>query len=258
VRTTDRARDFLRLLETVMVGSATVPPDTADAAPLTGGRSWAVEAGAAKPSIKIETVSRRNDTEATPTNVHVTSAQDKSCKGEYDIVNNSAYRNIPMTARLKILFPILLLICGAARAETPEEWVKLLTRVHGGFGSFLPVGIRIGEDAMKRLNAGPRELSVVFQQGEGVPCPCPADGVMLAVGASPGQGTLQVAPEKSPPGTFAVVVIRPRKGGDGLKYTVPMAMLPKLGQINSTIQDPRGRYDAVMAIADLYTVEPVK
>jgi hypothetical protein len=130
--------------------------------------------------------------------------------------------------------------------------------VHGGFGSFLPVGIRIGEDAMKRLNARPRELSVLFYQGDGVPCPCPADGVMLAVGASPGQGTSRVAAEKSPPGTFAVVVIRPRQGGDGLRYTVPMSMMPKLGQINSTIQDPLGRYNAVMAIADLYTVEPVK
>jgi formylmethanofuran dehydrogenase subunit E len=146
----------------------------------------------------------------------------------------------------------------AARAETPEQWVALLTRVHGGFGSFLPVGIRIGEDAMKRLNAKPRELAVQFFQGEGVPCPCPADGVMLAVGASPGQGTLRVAAEKSPPGTFAVAIIRPRQGGDGLKYTVPMSMLPKLGQINATIQDPLGRYNAVMAIDDLYSVEPVK
>ena len=81
---------------------------------------------------------------------------------------------------------------------------------------------------------------------------------MLAVGASPGQGTVQVAAEKSPPGTFAVVMIRPRHGGDGLKYTVPMSMLPKLSQINSLIQNPRWRYDAVMAIADLYTVEELK
>lgn len=145
-----------------------------------------------------------------------------------------------------------------ARAETPDEWIKLLTRVHGGFGSFLPVGIRIGEDAMKRLDAKPRELSVVFYQGEGTPCPCSADGVSLAVYASAGQGALQIALEKSPPGTFALVAIRPRKGGDGLKYTVPMSIMPKLGQINSTITDPRGRYDAVMAIADLYTVETVQ
>jgi hypothetical protein len=160
---------------------------------------------------------------------------------------------------IRVLLLSLLAACAVpARAETPEEWVGLLNRVHGGFGSFLPVGIRIGEDAMKRLEAKPRELSVFYYAGEGVPCPCPADGVMLAVGASPGQGTLQVAAEKSPPGTFAVVVIRPRKGGDGLKYTVPIAFLPKLGQINGTIQDPLGRYNAVMALPDLFTVELVK
>jgi hypothetical protein len=163
-----------------------------------------------------------------------------------------------VTLGIRIAFLSLLIAAGSARAETPEQWVELLTRVHGGFGSFLPAGIRIGEDAMRRLNAQPRELSVEFYQGDGVPCPCPADGVMLAVGASPGQGTLQVAAEKSPPGTFAVVVIRPWKGGDGLKYTVPIAFLPKLGQINSTIQDPLARYNAVMALPDLFTVETVK
>ena len=49
-----------------------------------------------------------------------------------------------------------------------------------------------------------------------------------------------------------------RKGGEGLKYTVPMSVMPKLNQINSTIPDPLGRYDAVMAIPDLFTVEPAK
>ncbi|MCX7313277.1 MAG: formylmethanofuran dehydrogenase subunit E family protein [Hyphomicrobiales bacterium] len=165
-----------------------------------------------------------------------------------------------MKLRLRLLFSIVLVCAGfsTARAETPDEWIKLLSRVHGGFGSFLPVGIRIGEDAMKRLGARPRELSVLYYQGEGTPCPCPADGVGLAVYASAGQGTLQVAAEKSPPGTFAVVVIRPRAGGDGLKYTVPISLLPKLGQINSTIQDPLGRYKAVIELADLFTVEPAK
>jgi formylmethanofuran dehydrogenase subunit E len=158
-------------------------------------------------------------------------------------------------------FVSLLLVLAAipvARTETPEQWVALLTRVHGGFGSFLPVGIRIGEDAMKRLGAKPRELDVTFYQGEGTPCPCAADGASLAVYASAGQGTLHIAQEKSPPGTFAVVIIRPRKGGEGLKYTVPMSMMPKLGQINNTISEPLGRYNAVMAIQDLYTVEPTK
>ena len=159
-----------------------------------------------------------------------------------------------------VLFAVLLLSCvsASAQAETPEEWVKLGARVHGGFGSFIPVGIRIGEDALKRLNAQPRELSVTYYSGDGVPCPCSVDGVMLAVSANPGQGSVQVAAEKSPPGTFAVVVICPRKGGDGLKYTVPMSVLPKLGEINKTIQDPLARFNAVVALGELFTVEPAK
>jgi len=167
---------------------------------------------------------------------------------------------IVMLTRLLVAIPIVsALIVGApVRAETPEEWVTLLTRIHGGFGSFLPVGIRIGEDAMKRFNAKPRELSVLFYQGEGTPCPCAADGVMLAVYASPGQGTLQIASEKSSPETFAVVIIRPRKGGDGLKYIVPKSIMPKLDEINKTIQDPLGRYTAVMALPDIFSVEPAK
>ena len=163
-----------------------------------------------------------------------------------------------MTKLIAALGLIAALACASpARAETPEEWVKPLSRVHGGFGSFLPVGIRIGEDAMKRLNAKPRELAVVFYQGDGVPCPCPLDGVMLAIGASPGQGSAQAVAEKSPPGTFAVAVIRPRKGGAGLKYTVPMTRMARLGEINRTISDPLQRYSAVMAIPDLFTVEPI-
>jgi hypothetical protein len=157
-----------------------------------------------------------------------------------------------------VLALLLVAIASAARAETPEQWVRLGARVHGGFGAFIPVGIRIGEDALKRLDAKPRELSVLYYSGEAVPCPCSIDGVMLAVGASPGQGSAQVAAEKSPPGTFAVVVIRPRKGGGGLKYTVPIAFLPKLGEINRTIREPLARFHAVMALPDLFTVEPVK
>jgi hypothetical protein len=106
--------------------------------------------------------------------------------------------------KLRILVSLLITLIGVpvTRAETPEQWVALLTRVHGGLGSFLPVGILIGEDAMKRLNAKPRELDVTFYQSEGTPCPCAADGVSLAVYASDGQGTLHIAPEKSPPGTL--------------------------------------------------------
>ena len=33
-------------------------------------------------------------------------------------------------------------------------------RMHGGSGSFIPLGIRIGLDAVERLKAKPRELAV--------------------------------------------------------------------------------------------------
>ena len=56
----------------------------------------------------------------------------------------------------------------------------------------------------------------------------------------------------------AVVVIRPRQGGDGLRYQVPISHMPKLAEINRTMQVPLDRYNAVMGIPDLFAVEPVK
>jgi len=131
------------------------------------------------------------------------------------------------------------------KAETREEWIKLGERVHGGFGSFIPVGIRIGLDALQRLDAKPRELTVTFYTGARSPCPCFADGIMIATSASPGQGTLGVAREKAPPGVLALVIIKHRKSGSTLKYTVSESWLPKLGAWNRTL-DPAGRYDEVM------------
>ena len=100
----------------------------------------------------------------------------------------------------------------SARAETPEEWIALGTRIHGGFGPFIPLGIRIGLDSLTRLKAEPRTVAVTYYSGEKAPCPCIADGVMIATQASPGQGTLQVMAEKAPPGILASIVVRERKG----------------------------------------------
>jgi hypothetical protein len=74
--------------------------------------------------------------------------------------------------------------------------------------------------------------------------------------ASVGQRTLTISPEKAPAGDAAIIVIRPRQGGSGFKYTVPMDALPKLAQINKDL-DPHGRYDAVMTTDGLFDVQPV-
>jgi formylmethanofuran dehydrogenase subunit E len=140
-----------------------------------------------------------------------------------------------------------------AYCETREQWIELGARVHGAFGAFIPVGIRIGLDARERLKAESRGLTVVYYSGEKPPCPCIADGVMLATGASPGQGTLQISSEKAPPGSMAVIVIRNRKTGEGLRYIVAEEWLPKILGWNKS--DPAGRYDQAMSAEGLFKSE---
>ena len=157
---------------------------------------------------------------------------------------------------LRMLATTLLLCCAAvaAHAETPDEWITLGTRIHGAFGVFIPVGIRIGLDALQRLNAEPRGVTVVYYSGPKAPCPCPVDGIAIAVTASPGQGTLQVAPEKAREDLMGVAVIRSKATGAGVMYSIAAAWIPKLLDMNKTL-DPRGRYDAVMNAVDLFTAE---
>src|SRR5260370_8345029 len=75
-----------------------------------------------------------------------------------------------------------------AHGETREQWIELGARIHGAFGAFIPVGIRLGLDAKEKLNADARGLSVTFYNGEKPPCPCVGHCVMISKQASPGQG----------------------------------------------------------------------
>ena len=149
---------------------------------------------------------------------------------------------------------ILSFLAGGVRAETPEEWIALGTRVHGFFGGFIPAGIRIGLDALDRLKGKPRGLTVTYWKGEKAVCPCILDGVMLAVGASPGQGTVTIAPEPAPTGDFAVIVIRDRKTGEGLRYTVAEDWQWKMIVWNK--EEPLARYGEAMKADGMFTVEP--
>src|SRR5438445_5088490 len=142
------------------------------------------------------------------------------------------------------LIAIVSMVTTNARAQTPDEWIALGTRVHGGFGSFIPVGIRIGLDALQRLSAKPREVTVTYYDSDKAPCACVADGVAIATIASVGQRTLSIAPEKAPAGAMAVVVVRSKQSGASVKYTISDTWVPKLIDMNKTL-DPRGRYDAV-------------
>ena len=159
-----------------------------------------------------------------------------------------------------LAFALLAAVSGlatAARAETPDEWVALGARVHGGFGAFIPVGIRIGLDALQRLNAKAREVSVIYYDSDKAPCACVADGVAIATVASVGQRTLQVVSGKASAGAMAVIIIRHKQTDKSMKYTVADSWLPKLADWNKTL-DARGRYEAVMKADGLFDVMPVK
>jgi len=161
-----------------------------------------------------------------------------------------------MKSVYRVCLILSLALPATGHAETKDEWITLGTRIHGGFGPFIPVGIRIGLDAVDKLKPGPRDLAVTYYNGAEPPCPCVADGVMIATHASPGQGTLQIAPEKAPDGMMAVIVIKNRKTGEALRYSITDEWLPKILAWLKT--DPQERYDAAMGAEGLFQVEAVK
>jgi hypothetical protein len=84
----------------------------------------------------------------------------------------------------EIIAAMLGVLPASARAEPLEEWITLGARVHGG--------LRIGLDALERLKAGPRDVTVLYVDSDKTPCVRIGYGIMLATVASPGQRTLWI------------------------------------------------------------------
>src|SRR5215475_16039891 len=87
--------------------------------------------------------------------------------------------------------------------------------------------------------------------------PMHADGVMIATQASPGKGTLQIAARRAPRGSYAIIVIRNRKTGQTLRYTISDEWAPKILDWNRSL-DPAGRYAAAMNADGLFQVAPLQ
>jgi len=77
---------------------------------------------------------------------------------------------------------------------------------------------------------------------------------MLATQDSPGQGTVEIAPEKAPGGLLAVIIVRNRKMGEAVRYTVADSWLPKMLAWNK--ETPLTRYSNAMAADGRFAVEP--
>ena len=152
-----------------------------------------------------------------------------------------------------VLIVGLLLLSHQVNAETPDEWIALGARVHSGFGALVAVGVKIGLDAVKRLNAGPGDLKVTYYDGDKSPCACAADGIAIATYSSVGQRNLIISPKQAPNEAIAVAVIRPPNGAR-LRIHNPCP-LANLRTFNKDLT-PREVYDAVMAASGLFEVEP--
>jgi formylmethanofuran dehydrogenase subunit E len=147
-----------------------------------------------------------------------------------------------------LLVAVLALTTQAARAQSPEQWVEWGDRVHGGFGSLIALGIRVGLDAMQRLGVDRRELSVHYTDGPQSPCPCVLDGIAIAVSASLGQRTLSLDTERTASVLLARVTFTHKQSGRKLTYELPQTVLPVMQTINRD-EKGVGRFEAVMKLA---------
>lgn len=127
------------------------------------------------------------------------------------------------------------------------EWIALGETVHGGFGSHIALGIRIGQDALHRLNARRRDVDVSVTEGKNAPCACVADGVMVATSASPGQKTLTVNAKSQDTGYLVVIEVKNRTTGATASYRVPSSMIEPLATMNPG-KSARQRFEAVFAM----------
>jgi hypothetical protein len=125
-----------------------------------------------------------------------------------------------------------------------DYFIQLGEAVHGGFGPLIALGIRIGDDAMKALGAGPRQVEVTYFAGPAAPCPCVADGIMLVTASSPGQGTLRVAAEKAAEGQHGRVIVRLRQSDRAVEYVIPSSVEALVREAMKG--GPEKRWDLVM------------
>ena len=115
-----------------------------------------------------------------------------------------------------------------AHAQSDAQWTEWGARVHGGFGSLIAYGVVIGQDALQRLHAQRRELSVHYVDGPQTPCACVLDGVSVAVSASLGQRTLVLDEQRAEPGVLARIRFTRRDNGATVEYELPQAMLARM------------------------------
>jgi formylmethanofuran dehydrogenase subunit E len=140
----------------------------------------------------------------------------------------------------------------SASGDGANDWVALATRLHGGLGSYVALGIRIGLDALADLNVARGEIDVTLTDGPETRCPCIADGLLMSTGATPGRATLHVDIGKAPPGVVGIVTVRHVKTNRTIRYTVLPSTRTQLDEWNQL--EPAAKLDVILRApaAELY------
>jgi hypothetical protein len=133
---------------------------------------------------------------------------------------------------------------GDGSRSNREHFMQMGEAVHGAFGPLIALGIRLGDDAMRELGAGPRQVDVTYFAGPAAPCPCVADGIMLVTTASPGQGTLRVSAEAAEAGQHGRALIRHRASGRAVEYVIPASVESLVRE--ALKGDPERRWSVIM------------
>jgi hypothetical protein len=140
-----------------------------------------------------------------------------------------------------------------------QDWVTWGEVVHGGFGSHIALGIRIGQDALKRLDAKRRDVEVIYTEGAKAPCACVADGLTVATAASAGQRSLTVLPKSTDESFMATIEVRKKKSEKAVIYRIPASAQAPLGNMNIG-KTPAERYALVVNAPEalLYSITEKK
>ncbi len=120
-----------------------------------------------------------------------------------------------ISRRLTFLLPATLL----AHEEDANPALDRTSMIHGGAGPFAVAGYRMGEAALKKLNArrGSFDLEVIHHAPHEVQWSCIIDGLQAATGTSLGKLNLKLV---EAPRAQVHSVVRNRKTGEAVKLSL--------------------------------------
>jgi FmdE protein associated with molybdenum formylmethanofuran dehydrogenase len=146
---------------------------------------------------------------------------------------------------------------GGASEATVEERLDRVREVHGGTGPWAVAGYRMGERALRELGL-PRHsfgLLVVHRAPAEVQYSCVADGLMAAIGASPGKLNLRL---EEVPAERLSTMVEGRESGRKLVFTLRPEFAHSIRDLPAGRLEAEGRRVAGLSDDEIFTCVEAK